>query len=89
MGIIDAALQAPGFMEAEQAMPVGSDIVMDVKSTGSREWVGESCSEWRGRDLSKDLSFGTSQGDSEGKTSRRREQQVEAGRVGCGLWKTR
>ena len=29
--------------------------------------MGESCSEWRGRDLSKDLSLRTSQGDSEGK----------------------
>ena len=37
VGIIDTALQVPGFMEAEQAVPVGSDIVMDVKSTGSRE----------------------------------------------------
>ena len=37
MGSIDTALQVPGFMEAEQAVPVGSDIVMDVKSTGSRE----------------------------------------------------
>lgn len=37
MGIIDTALQIPGFMEAEQAVPVGSDIVMDVKSLGSRE----------------------------------------------------
>ena len=41
VGIIDTALQIDGFMEAEQAVPVGSDIVMDVKSLGSREsrWV--------------------------------------------------
>ena len=37
MGIIDTALQAPGFTEAEQVVPVGSDTVMDVKSMGSRE----------------------------------------------------
>lgn len=48
--------------------------------------MGESCSEWRERDLSKELGgIKTSRGDSEGKAFRRREQQVEAGRwvMGC------
>lgn len=54
-GLTDAAPQLPGLVEAEQKLGLsGSDTVTDVKSMGSREWVGESCLEWRGRDWSKD-----------------------------------
>ena len=85
-GVTDAAPQLPGLMEAEQKLGLsGSNTVTDVKSMGSRERVGESCLEWRGRDWSKDLGgLRTSRGDSEGKTSRRSRWRLGGGHVGWG-----